>query len=254
MVVAGENQMAQLAAEPGARYLTQVNTYRLRGGRPSEEPAREHGGPAEPTSADDRPSAVEPRHRHTAWLHPAQAARDKQVPEPTTRTRFEDAVLPHLQAAYNLARWLTRNDQDAEDVVQEAYLRAWKFFGSFHGGASRPWLLTIVRRTCYTWLQHNHAYEGVTEFDDKRHSVASEEANPETLLLQRVGAQELRQALEALPIEFREVIILRELEDCSYKEIADITGVPLGTVMSRLARARQRLQHWLVSKAQGGLP
>jgi RNA polymerase sigma-70 factor (ECF subfamily) len=197
---------------------------------------------------------VEQRHRHTTWLHPVQTARDKQVPEPTTRTRFEDTVLPHLQVAYNLARWLTRNDQDAEDVVQEAYLRAWKFFGSFHGAASRPWLLTIVRRTCYTWLQHNHAHEGMTEFDDARHSIASEEANPETLLLHRVDAQELRHALEALPIEFREVIILRELEDCSYKEIAAITGVPLGTVMSRLARARQRLQHWLVSKAQGGLP
>jgi RNA polymerase sigma-70 factor (ECF subfamily) len=94
----------------------------------------------------------------------------------------------------------------------------------------------------------------VIEFDDERHSVASEAANPETLLLHRVDAQELRHALEALPMEFREVIILRELEDCSYKEIAAITGVPLGTVMSRLARARQRLQHWLVSQAQGGLP
>jgi RNA polymerase sigma-70 factor (ECF subfamily) len=254
MVVPGKSQMARLAAEPGARYLSHVNACRLRGGRPSEGPARGNGRPAEPASADDRPPAVEQHHRHRTWLHPVQAARDKQVPEPTIRTQFEDAVLPHLHAAYNLARWLTRNDQDAEDVVQEAYLRAWKFFGTFHGGASRPWLLTIVRRTCYTWLQHNHAHEGVTEFDDERHSVASEEANPETLLLHRVDAQELRHALEALPIEFREVIILRELEDCSYKEIAAITGVPLGTVMSRLARARQRLQHWLVSKAQGGLP
>jgi len=176
------------------------------------------------------------------------------VSEPTTRTQFEDAVLPHLNAAYNLARWLTRNDQDAEDVVQEAYLRAWKFFGSFHGGESRPWLLTIVRRTCYTWLQHNRAQAPVIEFDDERHSVASEEANPETLLLHRGHAQELRHALEALPMEFREVIVLRELEEFSYKEIAAITDVPLGTVMSRLARARQRLQHWLVSQAQGGLP
>jgi len=196
---------------------------------------------------------VEQHHRHTTWPPPVQAARDQQVPEPTTRTRFEDAVVPHLNAAYNLARWLTRNDQDAEDVVQEAYLRAWKFFGSFRGGESRPWLLTIVRRTCYTWLQHNRAQELVTEFDDERHSVANEEANPETLLLHRVHAQELRQALEALPMEFREAIVLRELEDCSYKEIAAITDVPLGTVMSRLARARQRLQHWLVSHAQGGL-
>jgi len=148
------------------------------------------------------------RHHHTTWPHAVQVTRDEQVPEPTARIRFEDAVLPHLNAAYNLARWLTRHDQDAEDVVQEAYMRAWKFFGSFHGGESRPWLLTIVRRTCYTWLQHNRAYEGVTQFDDERHSVASAEANPETPLLHQVDAQELRHALEALPLEFREVIIL----------------------------------------------
>jgi RNA polymerase sigma factor (sigma-70 family) len=253
MVVPGQRKTARLAAEQGVQYSPHVSTYRLRGGS-SDGPARGNGRPSGQASADDRPPTVEQHHRHATWLHPVQAARDTQVPEPTTRTRFEDTVLPHLSAAYNLARWLTRNDQDAEDVVQEAYLRAWKFFDSFHGGESRPWLLTIVRRTCYTWLQHNRPHAGVTEFDDERHSIASEEANPETLLLHRVDAQELRHALEALPMEFREVIILRELEDCSYKEIAAITDVPLGTVMSRLARARQRLQHWLVSQAQGGLP
>ena len=252
MVVPGQRKTARLAAEQGVQYSPHVSTYRLRG-TPSDGPARGNGRPSGQASADDCPPAVGQPHRHTAWPHPVQAARDKQVPEPTTRPRFEDAVLPHLNAAYNLARWLTRNDQDAEDVVQEAYLRAWKFFGSFRGGESRPWLLTIVRRTCYTWLQHNRGQETVTEFDDERHSVANEEANPETLLLHRVQAHELRQALEALPMEFREVIVLRELEDCSYKEIAAITDVPLGTVMSRLARARQRLQHWLVSQAQGGL-
>src|SRR5215510_9201095 len=253
MVVPGQRKTARLAAEQGVQYSPHVSTYRLRGG-PSDGPARGNGRPSGQASADDRPPAVGQRHCHATWPHPVQAARDKQVPEPTTRTRFEDAVLPHLNAAYNLARWLTRNDQDAEDVVQEAYLRAWKFFGSFRGGESRPWLLTIVRRTCYTWLQHNRVQESVTEFDDERHSVANEEANPETLLLHRVQAQELRQALEALPVEFREVVVLRELEECSYKEIAAITDVPLGTVMSRLARARQRLQYWLVSHAQGGLP
>jgi RNA polymerase sigma factor (sigma-70 family) len=252
MVAPGQRKMARLAAEQGVRY-SHVSTCRLRG-RPSDGPARGNGRPGEQASADARPPAVGQRYRHTTWPYPVQAAKDKQVPEPTTRTRFEDAVFPHLNAAYNLARWLTRNDQDAEDVVQEAYLRAWKFFGSFHGGESRPWLLTIVRRTCYTWLQHNRAQEPVIEFDDERHSVASEEANPETLLLHRVNAQELRHALEALPMEFREVIVLRELEELSYKEIAAIADVPLGTVMSRLARARQRLQHWLVSQAQGGLP
>ena len=253
MVVPGQRKTARLAAEQGVRYPAHVSMCRLRG-CPSDGPARGHGRPSGQASADARPPAVGQRHRHTTWPHPVQAARDKQVSEPTTRTQFDDAVLPHLHAAYNLARWLTHNDQDAEDVVQEAYVRAWRFFGSFHGGESRPWLLTIVRRTCYTWLQHNRAQEPVIEFDDERHSVASEEANPETLLLHRVDAQELRHALEALPMEFREVIVLRELEELSYKEIAAITDVPLGTVMSRLARARQRLQHWLVSQAQGGLP
>src|SRR5262245_26327199 len=252
MMATGQRKTARLAAEHGVPYAPHISTYRLRGGS-SDGPARGNGRPSGQASADARPPAVGQRHRHTTWPHPVQAAGDTQVPEPTTRTRFEDAVVPHLNAAYNLARWLTRNDQDAEDVVQEAYVRAWKFFGSFRGGESRPWLLTIVRRTCYTWLQHHRAQELVTAFDDERHSVANEEANPETLLLHRVHAQELRQALEALPLEFREVIVLRELEDCSYKEIAAITDVPLGIVMSRLARARQRLQHGLVSHAQGGL-
>src|SRR5262245_3571061 len=253
MMAPGQRKTARLAAELGVRYPAPVNPCRLRGA-PVEGPARGHARPAGRVSADARPPAVGQRDHATTWPHAVQVTRDEQVPEPTARLRFEDVVLPHLHAAYNLARWLTRNDQDAEDVVQEAYLRAWKFFGSFHGGASRPWLLTIVRRTCYTWLQHNRAHAEVTAFDDERHSVASEEAKPEALLLHRVDAQELRHALEALPVEFREVIILRELEDCSYKEIAAITDVSLGTVMSRLARARQRLQHGLVSQAHGGLP
>jgi len=252
MVAPEQRKLARLAAESGVRYHPHVSMDRLRGG-PVEGPARENGRPGGWLSANHSPLAGGHHHHPTTWPHPVQATRDAQVPEPTPRTRFEDTVVPHLSAAYNLARWLTSNDQDAEDVVQEAYLRAWKFFGSFRGGESRPWLLTIVRRTCYTWLQHNRAQEPVTEFDDEHHSVASAEANPETVLLHRVDAQELHHALEALPLEFREVIILRELEDCSYKEIAAITDVPLGTVMSRLARARQRLQHWLVAQAQGGL-
>jgi RNA polymerase sigma-70 factor (ECF subfamily) len=170
-----------------------------------------------------------------------------------TLQNFERTLLPHMDAAYNLAHWLTHNEQDAEDVVQEAYVRAWKFFGSFRGGESRPWLLTIVRNTCYTWLQHNRAQELVTIFDEELHSSGGEVSNPETLLLQRVNTQVLRQALEALPVEFREAVILRELEGLSYKDIAAIADVPLGTVMSRLARARQRLQHWLASHAHGGL-
>lgn len=154
--------------------------------------------------------------------------------------RFEQAVLPHLDAAYNLARWLVRNDADAEDLAQEAFLRAFKFFGGFHGGNSRAWLLTIVRNTCYTWLQQNRAHEPSTHFDEELHSVR--DANPETILLESVDRQMLGRALEELPVEFREVVILRELEGLSYKEIANIADVPVGTVMSRLARARKRLQ------------
>lgn len=157
--------------------------------------------------------------------------------------QFEQTVLVHLDAAYNLARWLTRDDRDAEDVVQEACLRAFQFFDSFRGGNSRAWLLTIVRHTCYTWLRKNRAHELLAydeELDMDEYGV-----NPEELALQHGDQRLLRQALEELPVEFREVIILRELEELSYKEIASIAGVPLGTVMSRLARARKQLQRCL---------
>jgi len=155
---------------------------------------------------------------------------------------FEEAVLPHLNAAYNLAHWLTRNDTDAEDVVQEAYLRAFKFFGGFHGGDGRAWLLAIVRNACYTWMQHNRTPELTIPLDDELHEIESKDLNPEALLLQSADTQMVRQALEELPVEFREVLVLRELEEMSYREIASITDLPLGTVMSRLARGRKRLQ------------
>jgi RNA polymerase sigma factor (sigma-70 family) len=170
------------------------------------------------------------------------------VAEDSIQARFERTVLPHLGAAYNLARWLTRNDHDAEDVVQEAYVRALRFFGSFHGGDSRPWLLAIVRHTCYTWLQHNRGHELMTGFDEALHTLDREDTNPETILLHRTNHQLLRQALEALPVEFREVIILRELEGLSYKHMAQVADLPLGTVMSRLARARKRLQQILANR------
>ena len=160
---------------------------------------------------------------------------------------FEEAALPHLGAAYNLARWLTRDETDAEDVVQEAYLRAFKHFGSFHGGDFRPWLLAIVRNTCYTWMQHNRSPELMIPFDEEAHEIESEDLNPEALLLQRADTVMVRQALEELPAEFREVIVLREFEGLSYKQIADVTEIPVGTVMSRLARARKRLQERLAS-------
>ncbi len=163
------------------------------------------------------------------------------------RGRFEQTVLPHLDAAYNLARWLTRDDQDAEDVVQEACLRAFRFLDGFRGGDSRAWLLTIVRHTCYTWLRKNRAHELVS-FDEELDGVESG-ADPEEMLLDSVDQQSLRTALEELPVEYREVIILRELEELSYKEIGVIAGLPLGTVMSRLARARKRLQQSLAQAA-----
>jgi len=159
--------------------------------------------------------------------------------------RFEQCVLPHLDAAYNLARWLTYNDQDAEDVVQESYLRAFKFFDGLHSTDSRPWLLAIVRNTYYTLIQQQRVHDVVTPFDEEIHSLDLENQNPEELLMQSIDKQLLKDAIKDLPVEFREVIILRELEGLSYKEIADIAAIPLGTVMSRLARARKRLQHYL---------
>ena len=161
---------------------------------------------------------------------------------------FEEAALPHLGAAYNLARWLTRNETDAEDVVQEAYLRAFRLFGSFHGGDGRPWLLAIVRNTFYTWMHRNRAPELQTTFDEEIHTVREDQLNPETRLLKKADHELLRQALEELPAEFREVIVLRELEGLSYKQIAEVAEIPVGTVMSRLARSRKRLQQSLAGR------
>ncbi|MFO1351963.1 MAG: sigma-70 family RNA polymerase sigma factor [Gammaproteobacteria bacterium] len=160
--------------------------------------------------------------------------------------RFEQVVLPHLDAAYNLARWLTRDDQDAQDVVQDAYLRALKYFGEFRGDDARGWLLAIVRNSFYNWLKER-APQALTEaFDEQLHSGQDEAADaagndPAEALARGDNRRVFNQALEALPPEFREILVLRELEDLSYKEIAAIIDAPLGTVMSRLARARKRL-------------
>ena len=164
--------------------------------------------------------------------------------------RFEQILLPHLAAGYNLARWLTRNDHDAEDVVQEAYLRAFRSFDRFRGGDPRAWLLTIVRNTCYTWLRRNQ--QGVAETADHDDVAADPETEPETMWLRRADGQLLRAGLESLALEFREALVLRELEGLSYKEIADVTDVPLGTVMSRLARARKHLHTWLAQHMKEG--
>ena len=163
-------------------------------------------------------------------------------------TAFNEAVLPHLDAAYNLARWLTRNDQDAEDVVQEASLRAFKYWRGFSGRDCRSWLLAIVRNTYYSWLRKMSVQPELTadgEVDDMDEAVI----DPENMVLQNADREMLRSALEDLPLEFREAIVLREMEGLSYKEIADISGVPIGTVMSRLARARKRLQIYLTKPA-----
>jgi RNA polymerase sigma factor (sigma-70 family) len=158
---------------------------------------------------------------------------------------IEQALLPHLGAAYNLARWLTRDDHDAEDVVQEAYLRALKFFGGFHGADGRAWLLAIVRNTSYTWLEQKRARGPTTAFDEEIHSRTTDSPSPQQLLLREEDKQAVRRAVEALPAPLREVVVLRELEGRSYREIATIADIPQGTVMSRLARARERLRQQL---------
>jgi RNA polymerase sigma-70 factor (ECF subfamily) len=160
---------------------------------------------------------------------------------------FEQTVMPHLDAAYNLARWLMRNEQDAQDVAQEAYLRAFRFFSSFRGGDARAWLLKIVRNTCYTWLHANRPLQEASEFDENLFPSDSCAPNPEEVVLQNDSDALVRKALEMVPQNFREVLVLRELEGMSYKEIADITGMPIGTVMSSLSRARGRLRQVLTT-------
>jgi RNA polymerase sigma-70 factor (ECF subfamily) len=154
--------------------------------------------------------------------------------------RFERVIIPHLGAAYNLARWLTRDDHDAEDVVQEASARAYQFFDGFRGQDGRAWLLKIVRNTCYTWLEKNRAWKPES-FDEAKHGVSPPGAGPDARLQVSEDKQLLYRALDELPAEYREVIVLRELEGLSYKEIAGVADLPMGTVMSRLARARERL-------------
>ena len=168
------------------------------------------------------------------------------MPGAATRERFEQAVLPHLDAAYSFARWLTRNDHDAQDVTQEAFLRAFRFFDGYQGGNMRAWLLTIVRNTCYTWMHQNRPPEASVEFDEEIHSEESSGgADPELQVLAGADQETVRRALAELPEIFREVLVLREMEGMSYKEIADVASVSIGTVMSRLARARTRLRETL---------
>ena len=159
--------------------------------------------------------------------------------DPEDRERFEQLVLPHVDAAFNLARWLLRRREDAEDVAQEALLRACRFIRGFHGGDARAWVLQIVRNTCYTWLEKNRPRELSVEFNEELHQQS--DATPESLAIAGDERARLTRALETLPPRYREVLVLRELEGCSYKEIAAITSIPIGTVMSSLSRARRQL-------------
>ena len=163
--------------------------------------------------------------------------------------RFEEAVLPHLPAALNLALWLTRRDQDAEDIVQGAFLRALRFYDGFRGGDCRSWLLAIVRNTCYEWLRNYRSQDLTTVFDEALHSDPAA-PTPETLLLGAVDTQSVTDALGSLPLAFREVLVLREIEGLSYRQISEVTDVPIGTVMSRLARGRKRLGECLAAKVK----
>lgn len=167
--------------------------------------------------------------------------RDEQSP-------FEQLFLPHLDAAYNLARWIVRSDQDAQDIVQEAYVRALKGFQGFHGVNARGWLLTIVRNTAYSWLRQRSQVSNLISFDQSVHAQPFEEPSSESIHDERM--QQLHQALQQLPANLREVLVLYEVEGWSYKQLASALNLPIGTVMSRISRARRRLQRALAWPAQ----
>ena len=169
------------------------------------------------------------------------------------RKRFELLALPHLNAAYNLARWLTHNDHDAQDVVQESFVRAMRYMGSFRGDSARAWLLQIVRNTCYSWIKENRPLDNVAldDSDDAWQAIPAPAADePHAMAIRKADRQQINAALAALPVAYREVLVLRELEDLSYAEIARIAEIPVGTVMSRLARARGLMRSALTPTAR----
>src|SRR5205814_2341428 len=177
--------------------------------------------------------------RHDAGINAAPCGSIEQ----TMPSRvFEEVVLPHLDAAFNYARWLTKSDADAEDVVQDAYVRALRFFSSLRNDDARSWLLTIVRNTWYRRFQQSRGANQTAVYDDVIHDRPDDGLDPEALVLQQQVIERVQQAVQELPADFREVIVLRELEGLSYRDIATVAGIPIGTVMSRLARARERLQ------------
>jgi RNA polymerase sigma-70 factor (ECF subfamily) len=185
----------------------------------------------------------------SVWITNGPKSRSTLLVEEEDKfARFDQSIMPHMNAAYNLARWLTSNDPDAQDVVQEAYLRAFKFFKGFRGDDSRAWLLRIVRNAFYDWLRRNRREETGKAFEEEVQHAVDPSPPPDTLLLEKADYDLLHQAIAELPVEFREILVLRELEGFSYKEIADVAEVPLGTVMSRLARARDQLRTLLVGR------
>ena len=163
--------------------------------------------------------------------------------------RFQLLALPHMDAAYNLARWLTHNDHDAQDVVQEALVRAMRYMGGFRGDNARAWLLQIVRHACFSWLKENRPAQRIflDDDDDSVHQIAAPATDePQSVALRKADRLQINQALAALPVVYREVLVLRELEDFSYNDIARIADIPVGTVMSRLARARGLMREALM--------
>jgi RNA polymerase sigma-70 factor (ECF subfamily) len=164
--------------------------------------------------------------------------------------QFEETMLPHLDAAYNLARWLTRNADDAQDVVQEAYLRAFRFLDSHHGGDGKSWLLEVVRNTCFTWHRREKRHLNSDEFDERAHTPAASDPDQEEALVAAENRGALRNCIDKLPDVFREVLVMRELEEMSYQQISRATGLAAGTVMSRLSRARKRLEECVTGRRQ----
>jgi RNA polymerase sigma factor (sigma-70 family) len=162
--------------------------------------------------------------------------------------RFEALVLPHLDSAYNLARWMTRSSSDAEDIAQEAMMRAFRFFDTFHGEDARVWLLTIVRNTYLTWVRRQLPQQNSAEFDERLHTDIESALTPESEFLRQATVEHVRRAIENLPAEFREVILMREVEQLSYKQIAAVTQSPLGTVMSRISRGRSMLRQLIAGE------
>ncbi len=203
----------------------------------------------QPVRYDGVPERTDRSHQGAASSGPeAQPARKESRMDGSTKLAlFEQTILPHLNSAYNLARWLTRNEDDAQDVVQEAYMRAFRFFDGFKGGDGKSWMLAVVRNTCLTWRRREKGSVTAVPFDETAHG-SDRAASAEAGLVEEARLGTLRNCIESLPLEYREVIIMRELEELSYREIADAASVPIGTVMSRLARARKRLEECVTSR------